>query len=406
MPTTTLNTPFTLPCGAVLSNRIAKAALTERMAKANHLPDQRHHRLYEHWAKNGAGMILSGNILVDKRYLESAGNIVVEKDTPLAPFVDWVEKVQRHGQHFWVQLSHAGRQSSIFSTRKPVSASDVQLKKLGMFGKPVPLSESQIEDVIARFVHAASFCRKAGFTGVQFHGAHGYLISQFLSPRTNRRTDQWGGTIENRARLLFRIVEESRKVLGKDFPISVKLNSADFQRGGFEEKDSKYVIKALEARGVDLLEISGGTYERSAMVGVGMKESTRSREAYFLDFAKEVRSECNLPLMVTGGFRTRSVCEEALANDELDVVGFGRPFLLHEAFPRVFLDGTLDRVEDPDFKIVDPKNADAAEAGFYDFQIKRLAKGQPLHFQYSGLKIALRIPLLEMRMGLRNWLFG
>lgn len=401
-----LTSKLFLPCGDTLKNRIAKAALTERIAKANHLPNDLHYTLYDHWAKNGAGMLLSGNIIVDKRYLESTGNVVIEKNTPIEAFEKWTKKVLAHGNHFWAQLSHAGRQSSVFSTRKPVSASDVQLKKMGLFAKPVPLTESGIEDVIERFVHAAVFCQKAGFTGVQFHGAHGYLISQFLSPRTNKREDKWGGSIENRARLLFEIVDRTRKLVGKDFPISVKLNSADFLRGGFDEEDSKYVIKALENRGLDLLEISGGTYERSAMFGLGMKESTRTREAYFLDFAKAIRKDCNMPLMVTGGFRTLSVCKEALANKELDVIGFGRPFLLNEKFPANFLDGSLEKVLTPKIKILDPKNVDAIEAGFYDLQIKQLANGKPLNLDFSALKLALHIPLLEMRKGFRNYFFG
>jgi 2,4-dienoyl-CoA reductase-like NADH-dependent reductase (Old Yellow Enzyme family) len=166
------------------------------------------------------------------------------------------------------------------------------------------------------------------------------------------------------------------------------------------------VIKSLESRGVDLLEISGGTYEHSAMMGVGMKQSTRSREAYFLDFAKDIRTECRIPLMVTGGFRTRSICEETLKKDELDIIGMARPFLMHPTFPKGFLDGSLEKVEEPDIKVLDKNNTDAAEAGFYDLQIKRLARGQALKENYSALQVALHIPKIEMAMGLRNWIKG
>ena len=401
-----INTPFSLPCGAVLSNRVAKAALTERLAKSDHLPHDGHIRLYDHWARHQAGMLLSGNILVDQRYLESTGNVVIEEHTKPDRFKEWTTAVNRDRLHFWAQLSHAGRQSSRFSTTRPVSASDVQLKKMGLFAKPVALTESGVLDVKKRFLHAAQFCKEVGFTGVQFHAAHGYLLSQFLSPRTNRRTDQWGGSIANRARLLLDIIQESRKLLGKEFPISVKLNSADFQRGGFDEADAKIVIKGLEERGLDLLEISGGTYERSAMMGVGMKESTRSREAYFLDFASEIRKETKLPLMVTGGFRTLSVCEEALEKDELDIVGFGRPFLSVADFPQGFLNRTLEQVVDPKVPVLDKNNADAAEAGYYDLQIKRLAQGKELKRQYSALRVGMHIPKIEMMQGLANRIWG
>ena len=282
-----INSPFTLPCGSEIKNRIIKAAMTERLAHADHLPNQYHLRLYDHWAKNGAAILISGNILVDRRYLESTGNIVIEANTDKTPFQEWTSLVNDQDCQLWAQLSHAGRQSSRFATRQPVSASAVQLNKMGLFAKPRQLSDVEVTDVIDRFVHAAQFCRECGFQGVQFHGAHGYLISQFLSPHTNVRTDRWGGSLENRARLLYEIIERTRRKVGSSFPISVKINSADFQRGGFDDMDSEIVIKGLEERGVDLVEISGGTYEQSAMMGIGMKESTRSREAYFLDFCPE-----------------------------------------------------------------------------------------------------------------------
>ena len=397
-----INRSFTLPCGAVLKNRIAKAALTERLTSPDHLPSDQHLRLYDHWAKNGAGLLLTGNILVDRKYLESTRNVVIETDTIKTPFREWTTQVKNYGNQFWAQLSHAGRQSSIFSTRRPVSASDVQLKKMAMFAKPRPLSVEGIEDVIERFVHAAVFCKEVGFTGVQFHAAHGYLINQFLSPKTNLRKDKWGGSLENRTRLLYQIVDRTRKSVGPSFPISVKLNSADFQRGGFEEEDSIKVIQTLEAMDVDLVEISGGTYEQSAMMGIGMKESTRSREAYFLEFARKVRKHSKIALMVTGGFRTLTVCEEALKNDELDLIGFGRPFLMEESFPKGFLEGSMKQVPIPEVKVLDKKNADAAEAAYYDLQIKRLADGKSLKFDYSALRVALHIPKIEMVGGFRN----
>jgi 2,4-dienoyl-CoA reductase-like NADH-dependent reductase (Old Yellow Enzyme family) len=280
---------------------------------------------------------------------------------------------------------------------------------MGLFSKPKALTELEINDIISRFVSAAVFCKNVGFTGVQFHAAHGYLLSQFLSPNINLRQDDYGGSVANRARLLLTIIEQARKSLGPEFPISVKLNSADFQRGGFSEEDAEYVILELERRGVDLLEISGGTYEQSAMLGVGMKESTRSREAYFLDFAKKIRAKCKMPLMVTGGFRTLAVCQEALENDDVDIIGFGRPFLVQEDFPKGFLNGTLDRVVDPTIKVLDKKNTDATEAGYYDILIERLARGQSIKAPVGLLASNLRIPLGEGSKAFKKWsrrLFG
>jgi 2,4-dienoyl-CoA reductase-like NADH-dependent reductase (Old Yellow Enzyme family) len=202
---------------------------------------------------------------------------------------------------------------------------------------PVPLSEIEIEALIERFVSAALVAKDTGFTGVQIHAAHGYLISQFLSPRSNQRSDQWGGSLENRARFLMETVRRVRSAVGASFPISVKLNSADFQRGGFAFDDSLQVALWLEQAGVDLLEISGGSYEQPAMMDVAGMEapsaeqsklppSTVAREAYFVDFAKAMKAELRImPLMVTGGFRSRGAIEHALSSGAADLVGLGRP---------------------------------------------------------------------------------
>jgi 2,4-dienoyl-CoA reductase-like NADH-dependent reductase (Old Yellow Enzyme family) len=199
----------------------------------------------------------------------------------------------------------------------------------------VPLTEDEIKDLIQRFAIAAKAAKDAGFTGVQIHAAHGYLISQFLSPRSNQREDEWGGSLENRARFLMESVRAVRKAVGKAFPVSVKLNSADFQRGGFAFEESLQVARWLEAEGLDLLEISGGSYEQPRMMDLdGMEEvedqkvpaSTAAREAYFVDFAKAMKAELKtLPLMVTGGFRTRAAMDHALATGGADLIGLGRP---------------------------------------------------------------------------------
>lgn len=398
-----INESFKLPCGVSLQNRMAKAALTERLTGPDFLPNGKHVQLYKTWASGGAGMLLSGNILIDRRYLESSGNVVVEGNTSKAPFKKWTKTVTDTNTHFWAQINHAGRQSNIFSTWQPVAPSAVKLKKMGLFGKPRALTESEIIDIKERFVQTAAFCQKVGFTGIQFHAAHGYLLSQFLSPKINKRTDRWGGSIDNRARLLLEIVEQTRKVVGTNFPISVKLNSADFQRGGFDETDALYVIKELGERGIDLLEISGGTYEEvTFFTKKGIKQSTIEREAYFLDFAKEVRRQSKVPIMVTGGFRTLVFCNKVLANKELDVVGFGRPFLIHDNFAKEFLEGTLEKVEDPDIKMPIKAYFDAAVAGYYDYQIAQIAAGRKIDLTYKGWQAVLRFTKNEMVQGIRN----
>jgi len=402
-----INTKFELPCGVTLKNRIAKAAMTERLAKADHLPNQRHCSLYDYWSRSGAGLLISGNVIIDKYHLEAAGNIVVDRDQPKQPFQEWVKSATSCGNHFWSQISHAGRQANIFSNLRPKAPSAVKLKKLGFFGKPSPMTGADVEESIIKFVEAAAFCKEVGFTGVQFHSAHGYLLSQFLSPRTNLRKDEWGGSIENRSRMLFTIVEKARSRLGSSFPISVKINSADFQRGGFEEQDALFVIKGLEERAVDLLEISGGTYENLVFLTEQKKrESTRSREAYFIDFARKVREQSQIPIMVTGGFRTLSFMNEVLERNELDMIGCARPFLLQEEFPKAFLTENNEEVPQGQLNPFSDKYLDLAEGGFYDKQIELLAKEKKLNLDYSANRAIWRFIMKEAKEGIRNRLLG
>ena len=335
--TNTLSSPLTLPCGVTLPNRICKAAMTEGLATPQGLPSPELNRLYGLWSDGGAGILLSGNIQVDKDHLERPGNVIVDSapnNEMQAALASWAEAGTRNGNHFWAQISHAGRQTQTNVNKQPKAPSAVTVGLPGgQFGKPVALTESEIVDLIDRFGICAKACQEAGFTGVQVHSAHGYLLSQFLSPRTNLRDDRYGGSLENRARMLLEVVEAIRSAVGPSFPIAVKLNSADFQKGGFEFADSIQVAKWLEAASVDLIEISGGTYEQPQLLGVeGMeevaeqdvRESTIAREAYFVDFALAMQQEVSIPLMVTGGFRLKSAMEEALQNGA-DVIGIGRP---------------------------------------------------------------------------------
>ena len=336
-PANTLSSPLTLPCGVTVPNRICKAAMTEGLATPQGLPSPQLNRLYGLWSDGGAGILLSGNIQVDKDHLERPGNVIVDSapnNEMQAALASWAEAGTRNGNHFWAQISHAGRQTQTNVNKQPKAPSAVTVGLPGgQFGKPVALTESEIVDLIDRFGICAKACQEAGFTGVQVHSAHGYLLSQFLSPRTNLRDDRYGGSLENRARMLLEIVEAIRSAVGPSFPIAVKLNSADFQKGGFEFADSIQVAKWLEAASVDLIEISGGTYEQPQLLGVeGMeevaeqdvRESTIAREAYFVDFALAMQQEVSIPLMVTGGFRLKSAMEEALQNGA-DVIGIGRP---------------------------------------------------------------------------------
>ena len=350
--TSLLAQKLTLPCGATVANRLSKAAMTEGLATADGVPTAELNRLYGIWSDGGAGILLSGNIQVDRDHLERPGNVVIDREPDAAmraALASWAQAATRNGNHFWAQISHAGRQTQKIVNKTPKAPSAVKLGLPGgQFGQPVAMTEADIKEVIRRFALCAAAVKEAGFTGVQVHAAHGYLLSQFLSPRSNLRTDQYGGSLANRARVLLEAVAAVREAVGPKFPVSVKLNSADFQKGGFAFEDSLQVVQWLEQASVDLIEISGGTYEQPKLLGLqGMEEeeqqqvaeSTQLREAYFVDFAKAMQEKVNVPLMVTGGFRQRLVMEQALQTGSADIIGLGRPLCVMTDAPKQLFEG-------------------------------------------------------------------
>ena len=343
-----LAVPLTLRSGAALPNRLAKSAMSEVLGdKVTGAPTDALVRLYERWGKSGAGLLVTGHVIVDPTGLGEPGNVVAVDDRHLPAFQRWAEAGQAHGARMWMQINHAGRQAPKRLTREPLAPSAVPLAGMGgMFAKPRALTAAEIERLIRQYAIAAGVAKAAGFSGVQIHGAHGYLVSQFLSARTNQRDDAWGGDAERRARFLLEVIRAVRAEVGTAFPIGVKLNSADFQRGGFTIEESMDVARRLDAAGVDLLEVSGGNYESPSMTGSGelpaeMRKSSREREAYFLDYARRIRSVTAMPIMLTGGMRSRAVMESALASGAVDVVGLARPMTHAPELPGQLLDGTL-----------------------------------------------------------------
>ena len=358
MPTS-LHSELRLPSGSIIKNRIAKAAMTEGLADVEDNATAGHVNLYRSWAQGGSGLLITGNVMVDRRYLERPGNVVIEDRRGLTQLQEWAAAGSEDNTHLWMQISHPGRQCSRIVSTQPLSPSDVQLHLMGNFAKPRSMTEAEIEQAIARYANTALIAKEAGFSGVQIHAAHGYLISQFLSPITNKRSDQWGGSLDNRARFLLAIIHAVREAVGEAFPVAVKLNSADFQKGGFDLHDSAQVATYLAQEGIDLLEISGGTYEQVRLLGhsgdqqqaedPNVRSSTRQREAYFLDYAKTIQQALNsagqkIPLMVTGGFRSRLTMVEALAQGELDMIGLARPLCADVDIPRLLISGEISYV--------------------------------------------------------------
>lgn len=322
-----LSAPLKITKQIQAKNRLFKSAMSEQLGDSNHLPSQQISHLYKTWALGGTGVLVTGNVMIDKNALGEPKNIVLEESTDLAPFKQWAQAGTQNNTQLWMQLNHPGKQTPKFLTKEPVAPSAIPLAKAlqSAFNAPRALTEVEILQIIARFAMSAKRAKQAGFTGVQIHGAHGYLVSQFLSPHHNRREDRWGGNLANRMRFVREIYHAIREAVGEDFAVAIKLNSADFQKGGFTEDDSLTVIKTLEQDGINLIEISGGNYENPSMMNGKAKSSTQVREAYFIDYAEKAKTILSIPLVVTGGFRSNTAMAEALASQATDMIGIARP---------------------------------------------------------------------------------
>jgi 2,4-dienoyl-CoA reductase-like NADH-dependent reductase (Old Yellow Enzyme family) len=387
-----LGSPLTLPCGAILPNRLCKAAMTEGLSPDGR-PTEGHIQLYRMWAQSTAGLLITGNVQVDRHHLERPGNVVLQNgnappDTR-AVFEQWADAARSGGGKVWMQLSHAGRQTPALVNPHPYAPSAVPLAIPGRFGSPLQMPESLIKHLVGSFARASAVAQAYGFDGVQVHAAHGYLLSSFLSPRTNLRTDAWGGSLDRRARLLLEIVGAVRAEVGPNFPVSVKLNSADFQQGGFDFEDALTVAGWLADAGVDLLELSGGSYEQASMMGrppavSQARASTRAREGYFLDFARAMMQTRSPPLMVTGGFRSAAGMIEAL-HAGVAMVGLARPLCAEPDGPRRLLEGEISELARWEDRVIPSALVSKAgeltpifsTAAWYYQQIRRLGRGAP-----------------------------
>ena len=383
-----ISTPLTLQ-GFTLKNRLMKGAMSEALATADGIVTAPLLRLYDTWGQGGLGCSITGNVMIDQRAKNEPGVVVIEDERDLPALKAWAAIGKKYNMVQIVQLSHPGKQCPRGLNKETVAPSAIGFapEMSAVFGTPRELREDEIYDLIRRFGESARICKKAGFEGVQIHGAHGYLVSEFLSPKHNQRTDQWGGSLENRMRFVLEAFKEIRKQTGEGFIVGVKLNSADFQKGGFSEDESIAVVKALDALGVDFIEISGGTYEAPAMTGV--KQSTRQREAYFLEFAEKVRGEVKTALMVTGGFRTRSGMDSALQSGACDLIGIARPLAVETDAPNNLVAGADVKYAVKPIKTgIKPfDNMGVMEIIWYAAQFKTIGAGKTPDPNLSPLKV-------------------
>lgn len=406
--TVSIDQPLTLPCGVVVKNRLGKSAMSEALGTRDNRVTGKLATLYRRWAEGGSGLLVTGNVMIDRRALGEPNNVVLEDRRDMAALKAWAQAGTADGTQLWMQLNHPGKQSPSMLSRQPVAPSAIGFSNPALrrfFATPRALTGAEIQNLVTRFATSAALAREAGFTGVQVHGAHGYLVNQFLSPLHNQREDEWGGSLENRMRFVCEVYRAIRASVGDDFPVSIKLNSADFQRGGFTEEESMQVVQRLGELGMDLIEISGGTYEKPRMAGQDAPQSTREREAYFLDYAEQVRQRISTPLMVTGGFRTTAGMQAALASGATDMLGLARPLALAPAMPREVLAGRAVTSEVKPIRTGIKPVDDMAmmEVSWYTLQLDRLGRGKAPLPDASGLgslfKVLGVVTWRRLRMG-------
>ena len=373
-----------LPNGTIIKNRFFKSAMSELFANGKCQPNQLHVNLYHEWANGGTGIVMTGNVMVDGRALGEPGNVVVEDERDMVVLKQWATAGTANNTQLWMQINHPGKQSPRTLSKEPVAPSAVPLggNFRHAFNDPRALTAAEIKELVKRFITTAKIAKKAGFTGVQIHGAHGYLVNQFLSPYDNRRTDEYGGSLENRMRFLVEIYEGMRDALGANFPIGLKLNSTDFKEGGFTEEDSIKVVMKMAELGIDLIEISGGNAENFKMA------SGTGDEVFFLKYAQKIKSKVNVPIVVTGGFRSKESMEEAVRNNKTSMIGIARPLALVPDIPNQIMEGRYETVNTQrlttGIKGLDEKFGAIIGNSYYEQQMKRIAQGKKTKRHQNG----------------------
>ncbi len=340
-----LNRPQELPCGAVLKNRLAKSAMSDSLANGEGDPTEAQIRLYERWAEGGVALSIIGEVQGDPRFPEKPGNLVFGADSNLQALHSLTSRASINGAHIWPQIGHAGAlsHSPISQPTGPSALNIGSFQCAGMLMTEV----HQLPDMYAR---AAVLAKSVGFTGVQIHAGHGFLLSQFLSPLFNRRNDQYGGSIEARCRIIVDVIDKVRCAVGSSFPIGLKINSSDQLEGGLTQEDALDAIRILDQTSIDLIEISGGTY----FPGAKASSDSLGGGPYFVNFSQRAQNVTSVPLMATGGVKTREEAVDSLASGAADMVGLARAMVLNPELTNVWLSEAGGDPEFPRFETLPP----------------------------------------------------
>lgn len=309
-----------------LGNRSVRSATWEGMCEKDGRPTPKLASLYRDLAAGDVGLIITGYAFVRPDGKQLPGKMGIHTDDFAAGLRALTQAVHDAGGRICIQLVHAGGQTTAKTAgRRPLAPSAVKVEQYPE--EPEAMSEEDIAEIVAAFGDAARRSKQCGFDAVQLHAAHGYLINQFLSPLTNRRTDGYGGSVENRCRFLLEVYRRVRSGVGPDFPVFAKLNGSDNLDGGLVLSDAVHAALLLDKEKIDAIEVSGGTSASGEKVPVRINIDRPEQEAYNLELAREIKKTVRCPIMVVGGFRSPAVINKALVDDGIDYISMARPFV-------------------------------------------------------------------------------
>ena len=334
-----------LPCGVILKNAIVKSPMSDSLGDGKGNPTKEQIRLYERWAQGGTSLSLIGEVQLDYSYPERPGNLVLNDDSDIKLFKELTSKALINGSHLWAQIGHAGALSHL-PISKPKGPSLLDIEGLKCEG----MSLNEVKNLPSRYAKAASKAKELGFSGVQIHAGHGFLLSQFLSPLFNKREDEYGGDIKSRCKIILQIINSVRIEVGDTFPISIRINSSDNIEGGLTQKDSLKAIGFLDKTSLDLIDISGGTY----FPGAKASSDSLINGPYFLDFAKKARKITSIPLMISGGFKKKDEVQSAISSGVVDMVSIGRGMIIDTNLANTWINNSGSDPIFPKFEVVVP----------------------------------------------------
>jgi 2,4-dienoyl-CoA reductase-like NADH-dependent reductase (Old Yellow Enzyme family) len=343
--------PFSIK-GLQVKNRFVRSATIEGVATVDGRPTKRLEELYFNLADGEIGLIVTSATLIDgetyrkayRKGLSQVYRLMMDEDRYIEGWKELIDGVHERGAKIAVQLGHSGRQElPELRSGGPIAPSAVPLRNTGVI--PRAMTVEEIKEMVEKFAQGCRRVMEAGFDAAQLHGGHGYLISSFLSPYANVRTDEYGGSVENRARFLIEIVKRTRELISDEYPLMIKMNFDDFVDGGLEKEEAVQIAKMIIDAGIDCIEVTGGTGSDSRLNIVVPAINTVEKEAYFAPYAEFLKKYVSVPVILVGGLRSPSVMEKLVQGGVAEFVSMCRPLIREPGLVKRWKQGDLKRAK-------------------------------------------------------------